>query len=1085
MLGSLYKSNSFIYFRKRNIFFLLFLFLNFFSLFAQQYNFLNYGVEDGLPQSTVYEIFQDNDGYLWLGTDGGGLSRYDGYRFKTYGKSEGLNANVIRKITQDKQNNIWVATNGGLYFIKNGKIQPFGQIPDNKSIFFFSVFIDSKQNIWAASTGRGIFKITPSPNNTFVVKNYLVADGLSNEYIFDVCEDGNGKIWTAAFGNGIDVYDPNKGTFTNVKQKDESLNEVICLKKVNNEQIVLGTKAAGAYIINTNDLTKITYTLVTGTENTQVWSIDVDETKNYWIATDKAGVVTTNDGFSLNTTNGLLTNKIFKVFIDREKNTWIGTSDAGMSKYLGNRFTHITSNEIPGLLQVSSVLKDKVNSFWLGTSVSGIYHLSHGNNNTKLIEQFTTSNGLAGDDVTGLSLGLDNTLWIATRTGLSVYKGKTFKNQFESTGLINSNINCVLADSKNRIWVGTPAGLSLINEERKISNISESNGLINNEVQCFLEDKKKQIWMGTLGGLVKFDGEKMYSFFEDDGLDEKKIHSLAEDKNGNVYIGTFGGGIYKFDITSKSKKVIYQLCPDDKLISNNIYSLTFQNDSVLLVGTNKGLNKIFFDKNFKISSVLYLGAPDGFKNLENSSNATLNENNVDVWFGTLKGVTLYHPRYDRMNLVKPQIRITAINVNGKNHSDTAKMEFSHNQNNFKIDFVSISLTDPSANVYYSKLIGHDTTWNKLLIDKQNLNEFASIEYKKLQPGNYTLLLKSKNNDGIESEITSIKFFIDSPFYKTKLFIIASIFFLILIVYLFFKYKERKLIQEKEKLEAIVTERTAEVVASKKEIEAQKDLLQIQKHEITDSINYSKRIQNAILPEKNVLFKNLEHSFVLYQPKDIVSGDFYFFAEGKAGQFYLAVADCTGHGVPGAFMSMIGSKELSEAVKANEQPADILSALNIGVRNTLKQSNLEIGIKDGMDIALILVETLQNKNELKISYSGANRPLWILKKNENEIIEIKATKTAIGGYTLDNQIFSQHELVVNEGDLMYLFSDGYADQFGGDSGKKMMTKRFKELLISNRNLSMSEQEKYLSDYFNAWKGPLIEQVDDVLIIGVRA
>ena len=1085
MSGSLKANNFCCYFKGRKIFFSLLLILNFFSLFSQQYNFLNYGVEDGLPQSTVYEIFQDNDGYLWLGTDGGGLSRYDGYRFKTYGKSEGLNANVIRKITQDKQNNIWVATNGGLFLIKNGKIQPFDQIADNKAIFFFSVFIDSKQNVWAASTGKGIFKITPTTDNKFIVKNYLIADGLSNDYIFDVCEDGNGKIWIASFGDGVDVLDPQSGNITNVKQNEGALNEVICLKKINDQQIILGTKNAGAYKINTTNINNVTFTIVPGTENSQVWSVEIDEKKNYWIATDKAGVITTYNNFGLNTRNGLLTNKIFKVFIDREKNIWIGTADAGMSKYLGNRFTHITANELPGLLQVSAILKDKANSYWFGTSLSGIYHLSYTNGQIKLIERLTSGNGLAGDDVTAITAGKDNTLWIATRNGVSNYNGRAFKNYNESSGLISSNINCILADSKNRIWVGTPAGLSLINEERKFSNISESNGLINNEVQCFLEDKKNQIWAGTLGGLVKFDGEKMYSFFEDDGLGEKKIHSLAEDKNGNIYIGTFGGGIYKFDVNSKSKKAIYQLCPDDKLISNNIYSLTFQNDSVLLVGTNQGLNKILFDENFKIKAVLYLGAPDGFKNLENSSNATLNESGLDIWFGTQKGVTLYHPLYDKINLVKPAIRITAINVNGTLYSDTSNMEFRYNQNTFKIDFVSVSLTNPSANVYYSKLVGHDTTWNKLLIDKQNLNEFASIEYKKLQPGNYTLLLKSKNNDGIESEVTSVDFFIAPPFYKTKLFIIGSILFALIIVYLFFKYKERKLIKEKEKLETIVTERTAEVVASKKEIEAQKDLLQIQKHEITDSINYSKRIQNAILPEKNVLFKNLSESFVLYQPKDIVSGDFYFFSEGKPGQFYLAVADCTGHGVPGAFMSMIGSKELSEAVKTNEQPSDILSALNIGVRNTLKQSNLEIGIKDGMDIALLLLTINPGTNELKVSYAGANRPLWILKKDETDIIEIKATKTAIGGYTLDNQVFKQHELVVNKGDLLYLFSDGYADQFGGDSGKKMMTKRFKELLLNNRDLSMNDQEINLADYFKTWKGPLIEQVDDVLIIGVRA
>jgi ligand-binding sensor domain-containing protein/serine phosphatase RsbU (regulator of sigma subunit) len=1083
MLNSFYKL-LFNRFFKKELLFLFFLASNFSGLFSQQFNFLNYGVEDGLPQSTIYEIFQDNDGYLWLGTDGGGLSRYDGYRFKTYGKSEGLNANVIRKITQDKHNNIWVATNGGLYIIKNGKIQSFNQISDNKSIFFFSVFIDSKQNVWAASTGKGIFKITPVENDKFSVQNYLMVDGLSNEYIFDVCEDGSGKIWIATLGNGLDVYDPVTKKFTNFSQKADAINEIICLKKISDQQIIFGTKTAGAYKINTKYLNNISPTIIPGTENTQVWSVDLDETKNCWITTDKVGVITTNSDFKLNISNGLLTNKIYKIFIDREKNIWIGTADAGMSKYLGNRFTHITSNELPGLLQVSAILKEKNNSYWIATSLSGIYHFSYIGGKAKMMEHFTIENGLTSNDVTGLSLDADNTLWISTRNGISNFNGKSIKNYFESSGLVSANANCIFADSKNRIWVGTAGGLSLVNEERKFSNISESNGLINNEVQCFIEDKKQNIWIGTMGGLVKFDGEKMYSFFEEDGLVEKKIHSMAEDKNGDIYIGTYGAGIYKFNTKTRSKKAIAQLCPDDKLISNNIYSLTFQNDSVLIAGTNQGLNKIIFDKEFNIKSILVLGSSEGFKNLENSSNATLNQNNNEIWFGTQKGITLYHPLYDIVNTVKPKIRITGLNVGGLSVKDTTKLQFTHSQNSIRIDFVSVSLTNPSANTYYSKLIGLDTTWNKLLIDKQNLSEFASVEYKKLQPGNYQLLLKSKNNDGVESDVTFLNFFIAPPFYKTKWFIITSILFAFLIIYVFIKYKEKTLIKENEKLENIVTERTAEVVASKKEIEAQKDLMQIQKHEITDSINYSKRIQNAILPEKELLFKNLPNSFIYYLPKDIVSGDFYYFSEGRPGQFYLAVADCTGHGVPGAFMSMIGSKELSEAVKNNLQPSDILSALNIGVRNTLKQSNLEIGIKDGMDICFLLVDANSNKDRIKISYAGANRPLWILKKNESSIIEFKATKTAIGGYTLDNQVFTQNEVGLDEGDTIYMFSDGYADQFGGESGKKMMTKRFKELILECKHLSMQEQEKYFADYFNTWKGPTVEQVDDVLIIGVR-
>ena len=1077
-----YRNAFFVY--QRKFVFSLLLFLCFYSPFAQQFNFSNYGVEDGLPQSTVFEIFQDNDGYLWLGTDGGGLCRYDGFRFKTFGKAEGLNANVIRKIAQDGKGNLWIASNSGLYYMNDGKFHSLDQIVNNRTIFFISVFVDSKQTVWAASTGNGIFKISLGADNKFIVKNYTVSDGLSNDYIFDVCEDGRGRIWVASFGEGMDVYDPFLGTFKNCKQNESSLNEVICMKKFDNDNFIIGTKNAGAYKMNT-DNNEVVCKLIPGTEQSMVWSIVVDGDKNYWVATDRFGVVTSDESFKLTMNTGLLTNKIFKVFIDREKNTWVGTEDNGVTKYSGNTFTHITANELPGLSSVSSILKDKQNNYWVATSTSGIYQVSYSNNKIKLIKHFDSRSGLASNEITGLSCSNDNTLWIASANGVSSYNGTSFKNFSEADGITGSYVNCVFVDSKNRLWIGTRAGLSLLNEEGKFSSISESNGLINNEVQSFLEDKKHNIWIATLGGLVKYDGEKLFSYFEEDGLTEKKIHCLAEDKKGNIYIGTFGGGVFRFNTASQTKKVISQICADRAMVSNNIYSLSFQNDSILIVGTNQGLDKISFDKDFNIRSITHLGKSEGFKNLENGLNAILNDKNEIFWCGTPKGITLYCTLCDKLNLIKPTIKIASLNVNGIAYADKSNLHFSYTQNSLKVDFVSISLTNPSSNAYFAKLIGFDTVWNKLLIDKQNLNEFVSVEYKKLQPGKYKLLLKAKNNDGIESDVIVIDFSIAQPFYKTIWFIILAILFSFLVILLFFKYRERKLILEKQKLETIVTERTAEVVASKREIESQKDLLEIQKHEITDSINYSKRIQNAILPEQSLLYKNLPQSFILYRPKDIVSGDFYFFSEGKQNKFYLAVADCTGHGVPGAFMSMIGSKELNEAVKTNTEPRDILSTLNVGVRETLKQGNLEIGIKDGMDIGFLLFNRKEGIGSMKISYAGANRPLWIIRNGVPEVSEIKATKTAIGGYTQDDQVFAQHELVIEKGDTIYLFSDGYADQFGGETGKKMMTKRFKELLIENAHLSMEEQKTYLSEYFDAWKGSNNEQVDDVLVIGVRA
>lgn len=272
--------------------------------------------------------------------------------------------------------------------------------------------------------------------------------------------------------------------------------------------------------------------------------------------------------------------------------------------------------------------------------------------------------------------------------------------------------------------------------------------------------------------------------------------------------------------------------------------------------------------------------------------------------------------------------------------------------------------------------------------------------------------------------------------------------------------------------------TQTIEEAKQTITRQKAEIEEKNISITDSINYAKRIQEAILPDQNQLKKLLPNSFVLYKPKDIVSGDFYFLKEH--GQYILlAAADCTGHGVPGAFMSMIGSEQLKEASQQSADVGTILKTINRGIRNSLKQTETTSTTRDGMDIALCAIDP--GKRQLR--YAGANRPLWIIRKNSNEIEEIKATKKAIGGFTEEGQDFQAHELNLVEGDTIYMSTDGYADSFGGQKNKKLTTRKFKELLLRNKDKSMADQALELRSFIESWTRAT-EQIDDILVIGVR-
>lgn len=291
-----------------------------------------------------------------------------------------------------------------------------------------------------------------------------------------------------------------------------------------------------------------------------------------------------------------------------------------------------------------------------------------------------------------------------------------------------------------------------------------------------------------------------------------------------------------------------------------------------------------------------------------------------------------------------------------------------------------------------------------------------------------------------------------------------------------KEKQKILLNQKSMLEEQVLERTVEITEQKKIIEEKNK-------DIIDSINYAKRIQTSILPEINYFRSVFSNSFIIYEPRDIVSGDFYYVTEIN-GSKILFIADCTGHGVPGALMSMVGSNLINKIIHENKvfEPKDILQTLHIELRHALKQDQEGSLNRDGMDAAVVVIK------DNKLFYAGANRSLLYFNNNK-ELCEIKPTKTPIGGSHITSIDITQHTLDIQEIIEFYLYSDGFADQFGGPalvdkhSGKKLMLSRFKKWLTDIFDRSLQDKETYLTTEFKKWKGDL-EQVDDVMVICVK-
>lgn len=387
------------------------------------------------------------------------------------------------------------------------------------------------------------------------------------------------------------------------------------------------------------------------------------------------------------------------------------------------------------------------------------------------------------------------------------------------------------------------------------------------------------------------------------------------------------------------------------------------------------------------------------------------------------------------------------------------------------------------------------------------NPSSFIDFPYFPAGEYTILVRARDSMGRVSNIVQVSFEVKPPFTQTPLFFILCAVVAVFLLVVVIKFRERSLQREKEILEQKVTERTKtieeqkevlitqrdeleqynhEILQQKEEIETQRDEIEIQRDqifkqndEITKSIAYAKRIQTAVMPSKEMVTHYLPKSFVLFRPRDIVSGDFYWMSKRK-DKVVVVAADCTGHGVPGAFMSMMGVGLLNDIVNVTGEvkPQIILNELRNKIKATLWQSGKESETaRDGMDVAVCVFDIKTQK----LFYSGAYNSLYFFRNRE--LNEVKADKMPVGLHINEKDSFTLHEIDVIPGDRFYIASDGYVSQFGGETGKKFMAKPFKDFLTTIQEFPLTNHQKMLEDNLDRWQGPY-DQVDDILVIGVE-
>lgn len=1046
---------------------------------AQTLNLNQFGIEEGLPQSSVYTMLQGKDGSIWVGTMNG-VSKYNGLSFENFTKKNGLAENRVTSSCQDKNGNIWFGHwSGGIskYDLSTrtfSEITP-GTVKLSKTIT--SIVTDQKGTIWFGTKGEGLLK---SENGQFEL--YTTKNGLSSNVVTALMEDKAGSLWIGT-ENGITLY---KTVFSPFSRTLPS-SSITCFLTDSRGNIWIGTSDKGIIRVDANDQMK-NFTTASGLASNNIKTIFEALNGAIFIGTNSDGIskyipqleVSNYKGSlftTISTQHGLSNDHIFSIIQDREKNIWIGTQ-LNLNQYFDEQFEIFGENDGLKNSLVWSVIQDRNKNFWVGTEgglVKFIPDVHAGKSGDRSLKrnkntpyQFTSKTGKNGEvlNTSALYEDIKGNIWYTDfGKGVSRFNPVTndVKHFTKENGLPVNEIYAINGDREGNVWIGTNKGglLKYDIATDRFQTYTTADGIGSNQVYSIFRDSRNRLWFGCLSGsLTMLDaqpGAGFKTFSPKEGYPVNFTLCITEDKEGNLWFGTFDQGIYKYD--GKSFK---NYSTKDGLSSDTPFLLVCDDKDNLWIGTGLGIDKF----NLKDETFKHYEKQDGFLGIEINPNATLKDADGNLWFGSIVGLVKYNSRLAKNNMVEAITSIKDPRVFFQNVSIPDDHVFSWNQNHITFDFIGTSLTNPKRVKYRYFLEGVDKDWSPIV--KEN-----SVTYPDLQPGTYTFNVRSSNSDGVwNKEPVTFHFEINAPFWKKSWFYFVVLTVIFISGFIFVKVRERNLRKENIILEKKVAERTEIISKQKDEIEKKNNV-------IIDSIEYAKNIQQSILPGNDDLTRVFSKHFVLYRPKDIVSGDFYWMHENNE-RILIAVADCTGHGVPGAFMSIMGYNLLNETIneKPKAAPAEMLNILNSKVLNSLKQHDKSTSAKYGMDIALVSVD----KTKTQLEFAGAHNSLLIFRGEE--CIQLKADRLSVGSLIREETgSFTNHAITVQKNDMLYMYSDGYVDQTGGPDNKKFFATPFRELLQSISHMEEHRQAEILDETIVKWRGPK-SQIDDILVIGIR-
>ncbi len=1084
-----------------------FLFLSLTALGQSEKGYLaikNFGQEDFNSQVQNFFVTQNKEGVVYVGNKEGVLE----YRGGVWMKHPLSNANDARCIFIDKNGIIYVGGLNEFGYFNSDTIQDEDLVSQRLTYYSFTGFIDSTIN-----TGLFLSIDRKDKNIYFLAQNYLfVWDGKKLTTIHSVnnfhsfINDGK-NLYVTVDKYGLQRIEGTK--LINVRGCDKILYEKtggnvgiggkkVALKvpalsdyiKYKNGWFLGFSSKMGAYLfrIKNDVFHKKSYrfnsSFAHGKNISDFIKISDDI---YAFSTLDQGILLTNSHGEIlrriDNNSGLKNNKINALYFDKQNQLW-AAGEQGISRIKlndGSQKFIPDKSGYSGTIEYITRFEGKL----YVCSADGLFRLEQAKQAGDLSKFVKIDDSLVNKGCYWLTVfksGDSERMLIITDDGISEMD-ENGKFSLITTGFIWS----IYIDKKdpNRVWAGLDNGLASIYFNGKDFDVEGRVPGIKVRCQFIEQDKKGTIWCSNVFSdvvslsNVEFEDHKIKNFDlkiynEKDGLPEDNA-IYPKEIWGQMVFAT-GEGLYRFNPGTKRFE------PDDIIKgffsvkghkgpqTHRIYEDNEHN--VWIVSKNEDETRLRVFEVSKNNDDVRIKKVYESKGKGDIFNALYEDGNSIMWFGGVNSLVKYDEKVksDSIPLFFSYIYQVIAgndtvftgyeNIDGQLYcsqqpEDNQVIEYKDNKLVFKYASLMRNNEEPILYSYY--LEGFENVWSKW-------STRGEERFTNLQEGDYVFRLRAMDRFGNISDEATYRFTVNPPWYRTIWAYIGYVLFFIAFVWGAINVSTRS-------LKKIIREATAE-------IQAQKDELEEKNQNILDSIRYAKRIQEAVTPSESQMQKFFPEHFVLWRPRDIVSGDFYWMMH-KNNKVIIAAADCTGHGVPGAFMSIMGISFLNQIANIPEvqTAADALNHLRHNVITSLNQEGSETDTKDGMDISLCVYDF----DEMIMEFAGAYNPLYMIR--DGELSVIKADRMPVGVHERMDRPFTNNKFTIKKGDVFYILSDGYIDQFGGPKGKKFMTKRFKELLLRIYEKPMDEQSRILEEELLKWRGD-IEQIDDIIIIGIR-